>query len=131
VERAAKLLIHLQKAQSLGGELRFNEAIRNENKVWQYIKENGKKDETKRTSRNILAEDYLKEEQYEERDFFNAGNLATNAYDMKTIILGLRMALHLKDFDYLRKHSGISEDMLINLVKCNEGNEFFYTSEDN
>jgi hypothetical protein len=47
MERAAKLLLHLQTGQSLVFELRFNDAIRQANKVWEHMKENGKKDEQK------------------------------------------------------------------------------------
>jgi hypothetical protein len=47
VERAAKLLIHLQTAESFIGENPFSEAIKQANSVWELIKENGKEDETK------------------------------------------------------------------------------------
>jgi hypothetical protein len=126
VKRAAKLLVHLQTAQSLVGERRFSDAIRNATKVWQLIKENGKEDETKRICRNILSEAYMKEDQFEEAHFFNEGNLAAHANDMKTVIIGMRLALHSRDFDDLRKNGGIAEDILINIVKRNEGNELFF-----
>jgi hypothetical protein len=61
----------------------------------------------------------------DEAYFFTQGSLAANANDMKTLILAMRLALRSKDFDYLRRHGGVAEDVLINIVKRNEGNELF------
>jgi hypothetical protein len=67
----------------------------------------------------------MKEDQFKKAHFFNEGNLAAHANDMKTIILGMRMALHSKDFNNLRKNGGVAEDVLINIIKRNEGNQLF------
>jgi hypothetical protein len=44
---------------------------------------------------------------------------------MKTLILAMRLALNSNDFEYLRRHGGVAEDVLITIVKRNEGNELF------
>jgi hypothetical protein len=43
--------------------------------------------------------------------------------DTKNLILAFREALHSKDFDYLSRHREITEDILNDLFKKNEGNE--------
>jgi hypothetical protein len=91
VERATKLLIHLQTVVSLIGEPSFGDAIQHANNVWELIKENRKENETKRKCGNILAEAFQKEEQWDEAHFFTQGNLAANADDMKTLILAMRL----------------------------------------
>jgi hypothetical protein len=47
---------------------------------------------------------------------------------MKTLILAMRLALHSKDFEKFRRHGGLEEDALINIVKRNESNELFLYS---
>jgi hypothetical protein len=57
--------------------------------------------------------------------FFQIRKSLNNANDIKTIIIAVRIALYSKDFNYLRKHGGMAEDVLINIVKRKEDNELF------
>jgi hypothetical protein len=80
-------------------ELLFNDAIRNANKVWQLIKENGKEDETKRICRDVLAEIKIKINQMkleEEKHYFHHSNnmlLQTSS----SVIMQLRYLSKLKN----------------------------------
>jgi hypothetical protein len=125
VERAAKLLTHLQSAESFIGESRFDEAIKQANAVWELITENGKEDETKLKCRNILAEAYQKTEMWEEASYFTAESLKCHPKDVKTLILALMEALHCRNWAWIRYHGGVAEDILINIIKRNEGNDLY------
>jgi hypothetical protein len=70
VERAAKLLIHFQTAESMIDENRFDKAILQANRVWNLIKENGK--ETKRKeNEEIFYQKLIKKKKIGEKHIFS------------------------------------------------------------
>jgi hypothetical protein len=123
--RAEKLLIHLQTAQSLIGEIRFSEALRTADEIWEKIKETGQENETKKQCRNILTEGYQGEDNWQDASIFNQENLRSHANDIKTIILALRDAMHRRRIDEIKDRMTTAEQILNNKVKKEEGSEVF------
>jgi hypothetical protein len=114
------LLVQLNIAEGLIGTGNLQGAINKANQIWEKIRDRNE-NVTKKLCRNILAEAYQREDNFDVGGAFTKENYRCYNNDLRTIICIMCQALHKNQVLNLRKYGNQAEDILINKTRKEKG----------